>query len=489
MQTPILKESGLRAAPLKEATVLMNAGGWNKLKFSNIKILPLSSLAKIFEKSKANVASIVVVVIGQVSSLLCGLLLIKFLTAKYTPIEYGKFALALTIGGILNSFIYGPLANSATRYAAAFQERGELPLLTGAITRVAFRASVIIICFVIAVFDFNNLYYAEFFEIVPLALAYGIVSGIGIILMSIVNALNYRVSYAFFQALDIFIRGLSTVISVTVFNQSPANALYGYLFGSIIFCGLCLIYLRNKDVMLPVEDLKNTAYQSLKNTEKTVFLYSFPFVSWAFVSVFCTYGDRWILGFFSNEGEVGVYYALYQIGSTPINFIATVFSVLALPRVFAVAGDGVDLERNDLAGKILIQTTIMQASCMGIVVLLFCVIGDKVILFLTNQQFASRSNMLILIMLSTSLVQSARYLASKGMYVSKHRVYFKPLVIQAVLFIALGAPMAREFGALGFGVSAVCSSAIYFILIFCANKRLDEEMLRSTQVKCHKALF
>ncbi len=56
------------------------------------------------------------VLVGQGLTLVLSIAMLKVLTWQLGAEEYGRFALGLSIAGVLNLFVYGPLVQAVSRY-------------------------------------------------------------------------------------------------------------------------------------------------------------------------------------------------------------------------------------------------------------------------------------------------------------------------------------------------------------------------------------
>src|SRR5436309_11128530 len=68
------------------------------------------------------------IVLGQVLMLAGGMVGIKLLTNVMGPEKYGQLALGITIAGLLNLFVYGPISSTALRFCSIYRNMGQLPI-------------------------------------------------------------------------------------------------------------------------------------------------------------------------------------------------------------------------------------------------------------------------------------------------------------------------------------------------------------------------
>lgn len=66
------------------------------------------------------------VVVGQILAFLGAFAGIKILTNVMRPEGYGQLALGMTIAGLLNMFIYGPIGQVVGRFFSVCREKNEL---------------------------------------------------------------------------------------------------------------------------------------------------------------------------------------------------------------------------------------------------------------------------------------------------------------------------------------------------------------------------
>jgi O-antigen/teichoic acid export membrane protein len=75
------------------------------------------------------------VLAGQGIAFVGSFLGIKILTGMLGPKGYGELALGLTIAGLFNMYLYGPLANVVARFFSVYRERGDLAVYFGVLKK------------------------------------------------------------------------------------------------------------------------------------------------------------------------------------------------------------------------------------------------------------------------------------------------------------------------------------------------------------------
>ncbi len=87
----------------------------------------LGSLLRTFVVAReGHIAEASWVATGQALSFLGGLIGIKLLTNVMSPESYGELALGLSIAGMVNMFLFGPLGQVVLRFHSICNEKGIL---------------------------------------------------------------------------------------------------------------------------------------------------------------------------------------------------------------------------------------------------------------------------------------------------------------------------------------------------------------------------
>jgi len=71
-----------------------------------------------------------------------------------------------------------------------------------------------------------------------------------------------------------------------------------------------------------------------------------PFVGYAAFTAVTLYADRWIIQIFAGAAAVGMYAALFQIASSPVNLLFAVINQLMVPIIMNVQAPCLKKTRN-----------------------------------------------------------------------------------------------------------------------------------------------
>jgi len=409
-------------------------------------------LSHLLERLNKARRELVWVMTGQGLAFLGGFAGIKILTNVMGPESYGQLALGMTISGVLNMFVFGPLGQVVSRFYSRYRERKALGSYFFLLKRIHLVSVIGILC--LAGLAATVVYFRlgrEWALLVAAASLFGIVGGVNSSFLSLQSAARQRKVVALHQGADACLRPALAVALLFAFSNSGYWALTGYLAGTfLVTLSQAVFALKNADIgphfwTKPDPSIKMTGHLN------EFAAYALPFVAFAGFGAASMYSDRWILQFVVGMREVGIYAAVSQIAAAPIALIAGMITQLMVPIIFDKAGD---MKHHDqfrdssaaLNSTLLITILLMAAVC-GVVF----AFGQPILRLLTSEEFAPHSALLGVIAVGVSIFNIAQTLCIKGNYTNKPQVYFWPKGIQAVVSVILGYLGAKTFGLMGVG--------------------------------------
>lgn len=416
------------------------------------------------------------ILFGQFLGFIGGFIGIKVLTNLMGPNGYGQLALGLTIAGLFNTYVYGPVANVVIRFFSIYRERDTLGSYFS-ILRKSHRKIAIggISLAVIASGTTGYFLGGEWGLIILLSCLYGVTSGINVSFISLQNAIRQRKIVALHQGADVWLRiGLSIAL-LFLFSTSGCFALLGYLIGTLLVTISQRIFAlknetirKNWQLATPDPHLEKQAFKEFSG-------YAASFMIFAVFASFSLYADRWILQGLFGSSAVGVYAAIYQIAASPVSIFFTMVSQLIVPIVFERAGSMTTPSQVDSSGKLLHQT-ILASSLVAIVITFGAyLLSEPLIKILTNATFAEYHNMLWIIALGLCLFNLGQQLTIKGLSFNRPRIYLIPKILQALSLFVLAYVLAHYFEITGVAWAVCLSSAIYLVAVLVVNRRLHLE--------------
>lgn len=413
------------------------------------------------------------ILFGQFLGFLGGFLGIKVLTNLMGPNGYGQLALGLTIAGLFNTYVYGPVANVVVRYFAVYRERHQLGSYFSILKKSHRILAVGGICLAILAAGGTGYFLGgEWAVIILLSCLYGITSGINVSFVSLQNAIRQRKIVALHQGADTWLRiGLSITL-LLLFSKSGCYALLGYLIGTLLVTISQRIFALKNDTIR--KNWHHPQQDSRLDTQtfKEFSGYATSFMIFAVFASFSLYADRWILQGLFGSSAVGIYAAIYQIAASPVTIFFSMVSQLIVPIVFERAGAMTEKSQVESSGK-LVRQTIMMSSLVAIMITLVSYLFSKpLVRILTNATFAEHHTILWVIVLGLCLFNLGQQLTIKGLSFNQPRIYLWPKVLQALSLFVLGYVLACSFKIAGVAWAMCLSSLVYLAAVIIVNRKL-----------------
>jgi O-antigen/teichoic acid export membrane protein len=411
------------------------------------------------------------VVFGQFISFAGGFAVIKVLTSIMGPEGYGQLALGLTIAGLLNLFIYGPISQWILRYFSVCRENNVLDSYFYLIRRLFFLSTAIVLFVVLlSAGILIHVVGKEWMLVAIMAALFGITTGVNISFVSLQTSIRQRQIVALHQGADPWLRLLFAVIALYLFQGTGYYALLGFLTGTL------LISLSQSVFALANSDVRNhwrserPDKKDWHNISGDFFRYAHPFVYYAIFGAVSLYADRWFLQAFYGEAEVGIYAAMYQIANAPLVLIAGVMNQLMIPIIFSRAGAMTHAVQHREMKKLLNQTVIISSMIMLSVVVIAYVYAEPLTRLLTTNDFAKHHHVLWILVLGLAIFNIAQLLSVEGFSNKTTGLYIWPKLMQAVSFFLLMYLLVRAYGVSGVAIALVGSSVIYLIMVAMVNR-------------------
>lgn len=418
------------------------------------------------------------VLAGHGAAFLGGLLGIKVLTGLLGPAGYGELALGLTIAGFLTTFLHNPLSNAAARFFSPYRDTGRGIIYFAALRNlhnrlVSFLLPVILLV-VISIFFIQG---TDWGKLAGGGAAFGLAAGIGVILLAWQNASRDRLGAAITQASDVWLRIGLGILAAFFFGTGQAT-LAGYTVGTILVVAWQLVRAQKQYRAFELAGPEPSAAAiDLASREFRDFM--LPFVGYAIFTAIALYADRWIIQISAGAAAVGIYAALFQIASSPVNLLFAVINQLMVPIIYERAGTmSEDTQRHE--AQRLIRRTVMVALAFSLLgTALTALLAQPAAALLTSTAFARHASILWLLVLALSLWQTGQLMALEGICANLPSIYLWPKALHALVLLTTGYHLASTNGVTGMAQALFISSLIYLAAVQTVNWRLNNG-LRST---------
>jgi O-antigen/teichoic acid export membrane protein len=414
------------------------------------------------------------ILIGQALCFVGGFVGIKVLTNIMGPEGYGQLALGLTIAGLFNLFIYGPIANVVARFYSVYRERGTLGVYFSVLRR--FHKILVLTLTLLSLLAGGvawSLAGDQWGLLVAIASLFGIVGGVNASYLSLQSAMRDRKVVALHQGADVWIRIGLSILFLFLFQKSGYTALLGYLIGTLLVTISQNFYALKKPEVS--EQWTSSSYSD--ESFREFYHYAVPFILWAGIAFVTIYGDRWILQFLFGEKEVGIYAAMYQIANAPINILFVMINQLVTPIIFERAGAITSVSQFQESRKLLRKVVLVAIAISTVLVSVIYVFSEDLVLLLTSVKFIQYHNVLWIIALAHCVFNIGQLMATKGLYCNKPKIYLLPKSIQMIAFVSLAFWLGSNYGIAGVAISLCLASFVHLVLVVLVNLKLDNSMI------------
>lgn len=282
---------------------------------------------------------------GQAAAGLGAIVSVRVLTSLLPPAAFGEYALSLTIVTIAQ-YCYAGTSAAAMRFFVPAVEKGQgADYLVAAWQVQHHRNLLLALLALLGMACFVAVGCATLVPTAAAAVVIAIVTSYGVFMDGLQNAARQRAVVALHQGASSWLRLGCASGLVVLFGATATNVLLGLAAGSAVVMGSQYFFYRRIKRTICSGALAAGAGDVNLEWRKLMADYAWPYVIWSIPAWLQFSADRWALGWFAVAAEVGVYAALYQLATLPINTLTQLVTQLVMPVLFARAGDLSDPRR------------------------------------------------------------------------------------------------------------------------------------------------
>ena len=301
-------------------------------------------------------------------------------------------------------------------------------------------------------------------NLIPLgvaALGIAVVTSYGMFMDGLQNAARQRAVVALHQGVSSWLRLGFAALFVAWLSVSATSVLWGFALGATVtMASQYVFYRRIKQRTCRAMERENSAALA-RQWYKAMTTCAWPYVIWS-VPVWLQFSsDRWALEWLGSPAEVGVYAALFQLAFLPINTLTQLLTQLAMPILFARAGDMTDAGRvassRSLNGKLVWMAGCWTVLAAGGVAFLQVPLGR----LLLDSRYHGSLYLLPLLVLAAGLFATAQLAELNIVTANRTAALIRPKSIVAVL-----ACVAYFAGAYFGGIAGVIWAGVVSRVVF-----------------------
>lgn len=418
------------------------------------------------------------IILGQIATVLGALVLVRVLTEKLDPTQYGQLALGLTVAGLVNQVVMGGITSGIGRFYSIAAEKGDLSGYLRASRQLMLYASVAVVAIgFMLMAGLLWMGYSHWMGLATAALLLSLLSGFNSSLSGIQNAARQRAIVAFHHGLEAWLKIIMALGVLLWLGKSSTSVVIGYVLSSLLVTGSQFIFLQRliPNKLVPSKDGMRWIRQ--------MWAYSWPFSTWGIFTWLQQSSDRWAMEVFGTIHEVGLYAVLFQLGYAPIGIVTGLGMTFLGPILYQRSGDATDHTRNTNVHQLAWRITFVSLLITLMGSLFAFGLHTWLFRLLVAEKFRGVSYLLPWVVLAGGLYATGQMLALKLMSEMRSGVMLWAKIITAllgVLFNIFGALLAGLQGIVG---ALLAFSSIYLVWIVLLALRTSREIVQPTDLQ------
>ena len=397
------------------------------------------------------------IVLGQIASILGAVVLVRVLTDRLPPSQYGELALGMTVAGLVNQVVMGGLGQGIGRFYSVSVEKHDLSGYLSASRRLMIYASfAVVLMGVLVIFCLLLLGASRWVGLAGAAVLFALLSSYNSTLNGVQNAARQRAVVAFHGGLNAWLKILLVVGLLAWLGTSSTVVMVGYALSSLVVTASQFLFLRKTIATGAAASGRDV------NWQKEIWTYSWPFATWGLFSWAQIASDRWALQAFTGTQEVGLYAVLYQLGYYPISLCTGMVMQFLAPIFYQRSGDATDPQRNAGVHKAVRRITGITLAVTAFACLLGFFFHDLIFRILVSRRYDQISHLLPWMLLAGGLFAAGQTISLKLMSDMKTRIMAPVKIITALCGVAFHFVGAYCYGVAGVVVGGISFAVLYF---------------------------
>jgi len=390
-----------------------------------------------------------------------GFIAIIIYTRILSPEEYGLYILVITVVSMVVATSSEWLNKSILRYFEKLKKTGESSKFISTIFGTLF-ATITVSLFIwyLGVFLLKD----HFNHILLVMLNFGglmiLTHGTYTFILSIKQASQKSHEYTTYSILNALIKLSIAILLISLLHFGPK----GILLGMIISSGCLSIY----GILTFYTKYKIKLSNFSKKLFKKFISYGFPLIGLSLASYVLSSVDRYMIKYFLDTNEVGIYSANYGLASGMIQPFLVILLLSAYPIIMETFENKGKVETSHLLNKVLsIYFIILIPVIFGMTIL-----SKNISNIFLGQSFQSGYIILPLIALSTTLFGLTQYLYKPFEIMEKTKTLSILVFCAAIINIILNLFFIPKFGILGAAYATLISYGCYLTGTYLMSRKI-----------------
>jgi O-antigen/teichoic acid export membrane protein len=407
------------------------------------------------------------------ASMILGLAIIRTI-AKIGTVEYGKYALVLSIVPLANAVIYSPIDFFCQRFFYTFTYEGKKSYFLNATLRLLKQLFNILL--ILVIISFIGLKFFLHYDLYSLlfwlvSCGYILLFSSSVPLLSLINTMRRRKLVALFSVSErvcqlVFLLGVYYLVGL---NASLVLLVF-FMVAAVSFA--TKVKILKQEAGVEAEPGNPGANKLPQEFLQMVMSFGLPLLGFGVLAWLQTNGERWSVQLVLGLDSVGIFCFMSMVASTILNVVQMPLAAFIGPITWEKFADVKDAARVAEGMKLIWLNVLCYCLLIfgGSIPLIF--FGKFLLTILGSATFASHSWLLPVIFVGLVLYTVGQGLTAVGFGFNQMRKYTFPKVSAAIttIFCYLGG--AYYWGLSGVAWSLILTNIIYIILVIKTNKNI-----------------
>jgi O-antigen/teichoic acid export membrane protein len=408
------------------------------------------------------------IVFGQAMTIFSTIILIRVLTAYLDPAEYGKLALTLTVGGLINQVITGGLTNGIIRhYSIANEEKDLNGYFSASIKLIIYHSLGILILATLIVIGLVLLGYSNLILLAIGAVVLSTLSAIKGILNGIQNSARHRAFVAIHDSLEAWLKLGIALGVIQLLDNSISAVIVSYMLATSLVILSQLVFFSST--------IKYEIHYSKQNSawKRKIWIYSLPFMTWGIFGWAQQSSASWTLSMLTTTEEVGFYSILMQLGYAPIQLFTGLVLTFITPILFTRAGDSTSETRNNSANQLIYYTALLGLGLTVLATIVAEILHAEIFSLFVDERYHSVSKFFPWMILSGGIFSIAQLYATRMMVFMDPKKLIAASIGSSLFGIIITYLSVNFFGLRGAIMALLAHAVIYLLWTVSLRKRPD----------------
>lgn len=411
------------------------------------------------------------VITGQVLSVISGFVILKILSSLGKE-DFGIYALIITLTVLVGLIFYGPLQQGFLRFYYHYLDKNQADVFVALFYKILlvsgflFLALILIFYFIFFSFEIN-----EFPSIFLIAGVFIVTFKLNEFFNSLLNLIRKRKENAVIQGLEKLVTIILLIILLYI-NELTLN--YVFIGLIIITSAFAAKKIRLFNKFIPHHNILSTSeYKTLKKEiKKRLIIYASPFLIWGISAWLQMNGEKWIINGYLTTADVGVYAIMMALVNALIVVPSNIISEFSIPLIFKQYADLTKKENIETGNNYIRVNIILVAGLTLIGSALTYLLGEELILIISNNTYTTFWYLLPLFCLGSGLFLTGQAQATLGLALNLPQKYLGTKITTGVLSVALNLYLINHYGIKGVAYTSVIVGVFYIICVSVTNKKI-----------------